>query len=716
MITRAASIAGQELSEFYSPALDLLCTASFDGHMTSVSRGWEELGWTAAQLSERPYLEFIHPDDRPAISARVSELVAGAPTATFEVRFSCPDGSYRWLTWQATAPPGQNHIAAVVRDVTASKQIEAELERRNAFLQLFQVVSVAANGAPTSLVHALQTTLDEVCSQTGWTVGHVLLPSTDGGGSLISSGIWHVDGPADLAELRRRHDDVSFAPNVGVPGRVFASGRPEHIGDVRSLSADDADRVRCSLIDAGNMRAVAGFPIIVGEEVCGVLEFFAETPFEADRILLDVMVQVGLVLGRIVERTRYEAALRGAREVAEVASAAKSQFLSRMSHELRTPLTAVLGYAELLDLTPLADQEKGYVAAIEKGGRHLLELINDVLDVARLEKGELRLSVEPVDVGAVILDTTGLMRPLAVACSVSLRTELSGDAQHVALSDNQGLTQVLLNLVANAIKYNRKGGEVVISVVEAGADIVQIDVADNGNGIAPADLESIFVPFERLGAARTVEGTGLGLGISRQLVGAMGGRLDVRSTVGSGTTFSIVLTASERPARLDGPSHRPSAEPKSSALRKVLYVEDNIVNIELMQSFFTRLRPGIELVSTMLGELAVDLAREHAPHLILLDVNLPDIDGDEVIRRLKSNDRTRAIPVVMVSADAIPSGIDRFLSAGAIGYITKPIQVARLLEFVDRATGGAGAVAAGDVIGRDGQAAEPAPELRAHSG
>lgn len=594
-------------------------------------------------------------------------------------------------------------------DTSERRRIEAELERRNAFLQLLQVVSTAANGVPTSLTHALQTTVDEVCSQTGWTIGHVLLPRQDGGEGLVSGGIWHVDEPAHLDAIRHRHDGVSLAPNVGVPGRVFASGTPEHIADVRTLSADDADRVRCALIDAERMRAVAGFPIIVGGEVCAVLEFFSETPFEADRILLDVMVQVGMVLGRIVERIRYEAALRDAREVAEAASAAKSEFLSRMSHELRTPLTAVLGYAELLSLTSLPLQEQGYVAAIEKGGGHLLDLINDVLDLARLDRGELRLSMGPVDVAGIIVDAAGLLQPLADSRNVALKTQLRGAERCFALSDNQALRQAMLNLIANAIKYNRQGGEVVVSVVAA-ADTVQIDVADTGEGIAAADLDSIFVPFERLGAARAVEGTGLGLGISRRLVEAMGGTLQVHSEVGSGTTFSVVLAAAQRPmsehtviSALTSPG--PTI---GGGHHKVLYVEDNIVNIELMQSFFTRLRPGIELVSTMLGELAVDLAREHAPGLILLDVNLPDIEGGEVIHRLKGNERTRSIPVVMVSADAIPAGIDSFLAAGASGYITKPIQVARLLEFVDRATRDASPDGARDIVGRTPRAAEPA--------
>jgi hypothetical protein len=273
---------------------------------------------------------------------------------------------------------------------------------------------------------------------------------------------------------------------------------------------------------------------------------------------------------------------------------------------------------------------------------------------------------------------------------VTLRSDLSQGARHLALGDNQAIRQVMLNLLANGIKYNRPGGEVVTSIVDRGDGTMQIDVSDTGYGIAAPDLSTIFVPFERLGMDRAVEGTGLGLGISRQLIDAMGGTLEARSIVGSGTTLSIVLAASQHAPESGAALSAPlSAKATPGAPRKVLYVEDNIVNIELMQTFFTRLRPGLKLVSTMLGELAVDLAREHAPHLIL-----------------HADERTRAIPVVMVSADAIPSGIERFLSAGAVGYVTKPIEVARLLEFVDKAAGGTEPRDAADLVGRPPEPAE----------
>ena len=263
----------------------------------------------------------------------------------------------------------------------ATSAAQAELERRNTFLQLLQVVSVAANGGPTSVAAALQSTLDEVCRLTAWTIGHVLLPDHHDGEVLVSSGVWHTDDPAQLAGVRRRHEGATFAAGHGVPGRVFRSGVPEQIADVGALSADDADRVRCSLIDEERMRAVAAFPVLVGDEVCGVLEFFSPSPFAADTVLLEVMAQVGLVLGRVVERSRYEAALRDAREVAEVALVGRSDFLTRMSHELRTPLTAVLGYTDLLALTTLSEQQRRYIVAIERGGDHLAALVSDMLDV-----------------------------------------------------------------------------------------------------------------------------------------------------------------------------------------------------------------------------------------------------------------------------------------------------------------------------------------------
>jgi signal transduction histidine kinase/ActR/RegA family two-component response regulator len=571
-------------------------------------------------------------------------------------------------------------------------QTQTELERRNAFLQLLQVVTVAANGAPTALTDALQSTLDEVCAHTRWTIAHVLMPSDDGSGDLVSTGIWHIDDPVHLTELRRRHDEVRFAPNVGVPGRVFATGKPEFIADVRVLSDDDADRVRCALIDAEDLRALAAYPIILGDETAGVLEFFSDVPYVVDGPLLDVLVQVGMLLGRVVERSRYEAALRDARETAEVASSAKTEFMAHMNHELRTPLNAVLGFAELLQLGELAgDGEREGVVAIEKAGNHLLALINDILDVSRMEKGALSLSMEPVAVTDIALDIVSLLAPLAESRHVSLATDVSAtDARQFVLADSRALKQVLLNLVANGIKYNREGGgRVLVTVARDGEDHVRIAVSDDGYGIEASRLSDIFVPFERLGIGHTVEGTGLGLAIAKQLTEAMGGVLDVHSTVDAGSTFAVVLpdAAGAMPQSEVDASPAPVVVSSPGASYKVLYVEDNVANIQLMESIFARQRPHITLIPTMLGELALGLAREHAPHLILLDVGLPDIDGIEVLSQLKLDVTTQHIPVIMVSADAVTAQIDRTLAAGAYGYITKPINVARLLELVDLTVG-----------------------------
>jgi signal transduction histidine kinase/ActR/RegA family two-component response regulator len=569
---------------------------------------------------------------------------------------------------------------------------QAELERRNAFLQLLQRVSIAANGAPTALDPALQSTLDEVCAHTQWTIGHVLMPSTDGSGDLASTGIWHIDDAAQLSALLGRHDNCRFGPGVGIPGRVFATGLPEHIADVRALADDHGDRVRCSLIDPENVRAVAGFPIILHEETVGVLEFFSEAPFEADGLLLDVLVQVGTLLGRVVERARYESALRAARETAEAASAAKTRFMSRMNHELRTPLNAVLGFAELLQLGQLAgDGERESVAAIEKAGDHLLALINDILDMSRTEEGALALTMEPVDIAEVVADVVGLLTPLAESRGVSLRAgALADDARTFVLADNRALKQILVNLVGNGIKYNSEGGSVVVTVAKSGEDRVRVAVSDSGWGIDPAHLSDLFVPFERLGSENAIEGTGLGLSIAKQLTEAMGSVLEVHSLPDSGSTFEIVLVETPAPAPTNDVDASSAHDVVSGSFPPitVLYVEDNLANIELVESIFKRQRPHFKLISTRLGEPAVGLALEHAPRIVLLDLDMPDINGAEVLKRLKLDSATRHIPVLIVSADAVPAQIESMLDAGAYDYIIKPINVGRLLELVDRALKG----------------------------
>ena len=388
----------------------------------------------------------------------------------------------------------------------------------------------------------------------------------------------------------------------------------------------------------------------------------------------------------VTERKRIELALQSAQREAEAANQAKSEFLSRMSHELRTPLNAVLGFAQLLEMDALSDEQRENVAYISRAGRHLLDLINEVLDISRIESGQMTISLEAVAVGDLLQELSALVGPLADARRVTLDTSQATLAGF-ALADRQRLKQVLLNLLSNAVKYNREGGSVTVHCEHVGDDRVRIAVVDSGYGIAPEHLERLFRPFDRLGAEQgSVEGTGMGLALSKGLVEAMGGSIGVHSTLDVGSTFWLELASAEGPLERYERIHPQAAEEEEPgrAPHVILQIEDNLSNLKLVERIVQR-RPGIELLAATQGGLGIELARQHRPDLILLDLHLPDMPGQEVLRRLQSYPETRRVPVVILSADATKTKIARLMESGASAYLTKPLDVADFLAVVDRA-------------------------------
>jgi PAS domain S-box-containing protein len=393
---------------------------------------------------------------------------------------------------------------------------------------------------------------------------------------------------------------------------------------------------------------------------------------------------VSVVARDISERKRVERTLKEARDAAYQANQAKSDFLSRMSHELRTPLNAILGFAQLLELDDLSDEQRENLHFIVSGGQHLLALINEVLDIAAIEAGRLPLSVEPVAVADVVSEAVDLIRPLAEQGAILLSSSAPAPGEHV-LADRQRLKQVLLNLLSNAVKYNREGGSVRLTHERRADGGLRIKVADTGPGIPPASLERLFVPFERLVADQTsVEGTGLGLALSQRLAEAMGGALGVDTVLDQGSTFWIELPLTDPPRGAAEPAGDPAEERQLSPGRPltVLYIEDNISNMELVERLLSR--RGIRLITAMRPLLGLELAREHQPDLVLLDLHLPDLPGEEVYRRLRADPGTAGIPVVVLSADARPSLIRRLVDEeGVRDFLTKPLEVDRLYRLLD---------------------------------
>jgi PAS domain S-box-containing protein len=391
----------------------------------------------------------------------------------------------------------------------------------------------------------------------------------------------------------------------------------------------------------------------------------------------------------ITDRKNAEAAADAARAEAERANLAKSEFLSRMSHELRTPLNAVIGFGQLLELDDMDARQGESVEQILKAGRHLLDLINEVLDISRIESGTMTMSLEPVHLGSVLAEALSLIRPLADAAQVRLIAHPSECADLHVHADQQRLKQVLINLLSNAVKYNRRGGEVSVRCAQLAERRIEVAVADTGHGMSAEQLERLFEPFDRLGAERThVEGTGLGLSLSKGLIEAMAGAITAESQPATGTTIRIQLDGADEPA--EAATARTNAPLSANGTPReapttVVYIEDNLSNLKLVEQVLEHL-PHVRLIPAMQGKLGIELIRQHHPDLILLDLHLPDLHGREVLEQLKRDAATAAMPVVVLSADATPAQLERLLAAGAAGYLTKPIDVEALLNTVRNST------------------------------
>jgi signal transduction histidine kinase/CheY-like chemotaxis protein len=400
----------------------------------------------------------------------------------------------------------------------------------------------------------------------------------------------------------------------------------------------------------------------------------------ASFVLVVLLIENGALYARLVEAHVGE---RRGRAEADVANRAKSEFLSRMSHELRTPLNAILGFGQLIEMRATTPQDRESVEQILKGGRHLLNLINEVLDISRIEAGGLSLSLEPVNVGEVIRRVVDLTRPLASPRRIALHTKGSASDRYV-LADHQRLQQVLLNLVSNGIKYNREEGQVTVACRADGPGRLRISVSDTGSGIPAASQSRLFTPFDRLGVeAHGIEGTGLGLALSRRLVEAMGGLIGLESVEGQGSMFWVDLPEARSPVALPGVNRYPVPDSPTSLQRStVLYVEDNPSSLRLVERLLAD-RPTIRLIPAMQGRLALALAREHRPDVILSDLHLPDISGEEVLREIQADPQLKDTPIIILSADATPGQVTRLLAAGARAYLTKPIDVAELLSLLD---------------------------------
>jgi PAS domain S-box-containing protein len=470
---------------------------------------------------------------------------------------------------------------------------------------------------------------------------------------------------------------------------LTAATRDELIGAPFKQYFTDPDRAAAGIKRVLSEKTVADYELTArsrdGKET--VVSYNAATFYDRDRTLQGVFAAAR----DVTERKRLDAVLAdknaeldAARKVAEKANLAKSEFLSSMSHELRSPLNAILGFAQLMESevpAPSASQQ-GSIEQILKAGWYLLKLVNEILDLAVVESGKLSLSVEPVDLDRVFAESHAIIGHQAKQRGLSL-TFPTFRAPHFVMADRMRLKQVLINLLSNAVKYNRQGGSIIVEYQERPNGATRIMVRDTGVGLGPVKLQQLFQTFNRLGQeSGTEEGTGIGLVMSKMLVEMMGGVIGVESNAGAGSTFwfELATAVAPEPSR---ESPKVEAHPHQETGRQtLLYVEDNPANLELVEQIIAR-HPALVLLTATNAEQGIQLARKHQPQLILMDVNLPGMNGYQALHRLQGDSTTAHIPVLATSANAMASDIERGLAAGFVRYLTKPINVAEFVQAIE---------------------------------
>lgn len=643
------------------------------------------------------FKQAVHPDDLHLIE---DDMVVAQQTGIHDVvhRIVLPDGNIRYVHELAEATLDDNgelvKLTGTVQDITELSLIQERAEQQRKLLDMLHHATtdfVEKANFNATVSRMLDTLLRLTGSDYGF-IGEVLYDESLNPyirTHAITNIAWD-DKSRKLYESVKEHG-FEFRNLDNLFGQVVTSKSVV-------ISNSPATDPRSKGLPNGHpsLHAFLGVPIFYAGELVGIY-CIANRQQGYDLDLRNFLLPFDTTYSVMIHSRRItEAELRNrddlieAKEIAEHASQAKSDFLSSMSHELRTPMNAILGFGQLMEYdTSLPMKHQDNISEILKAGHHLLDLINDILDLAKIEAGKIELNINTVDVCSIIDECSTLMSPLAARRNISIHH--SGLQHSFVMADRTRLKQLLMNLLSNAIKYNKDNGHVEIEVTRPSRDTLRLSVIDTGIGISDEDMQQLFIPFTRFNTKQSsVEGTGIGLTITRSIVEMMHGRIGAESTLGDGSRFWIELpleSVAEQSTDQGAQQIRQRSQTETSpttrmAHYKILYIEDNPSNLRLVEQLIG-IRSDIELFTAHDPRLGIDLAQAHQPDLILLDINMPGMDGYQVLEILQNTDELVNIPVIAVTANAMPRDIAQGKAAGFNDYVTKPLQVTNFLSLID---------------------------------